>query len=200
VSRGHAVLTSPDIGSIRPDPTHKEPSHQPSDSTFDTKHGECPILVHPRPWPEGQRVELDDLLMLERTEQLLAHCMCILLFQPNCNLLTALYLDDQIICPHQIALPASGLDNPYQTYVLPLAYEQLGLLYAVLGLTACHLGIKQDDIYLRETLAVEYRVRAIRWLGETLRNGISGQLDDNERDGIFVIIQVLLLQDVSWQY
>lgn len=80
---------------------------------------------------------------------------------------------------------------------MPLAYEQLGLLYAVLGLTACHMGINKEDVYLRETLAVEYRVRAIRCLGETLRNGISGELDENERDGIFVTIQILLLQDVS---
>lgn len=101
-----------------------------------------------------------------------------------------------MICPHQIALPA-GADNPYQVYILPLAYEQIGILYAVLGLTACHMGIEKEEAYLRETLAVEYRVRAIRCLGETLRNGISGELDENERDGIFVIIQILLLLDVS---
>lgn len=61
------------------------------------------------------------------------------------------------------------------------------------------MGITKEDEYLRETLAVEYRVRAIRWLGETLRNGISGELDENERDGIFVTIQILLLQDVGYQ-
>lgn len=61
------------------------------------------------------------------------------------------------------------------------------------------MGITKEDEYLRETLAVEYRVRAIRWLGETLRNGISGELDENERDGIFVTIQILLLQDVGCQ-
>ncbi|OQE00625.1 hypothetical protein PENVUL_c048G04796 [Penicillium vulpinum] len=115
--------------------------------------------------------------MLKRTELLLTHY-------------------DQIICPHQIALPAAGVDNPYQVYVLPLAYEQIGLLYAVLGLSACHLGIKKEDLYLRETLAVEYRVRAIRCLGETLRNGVSSELDENERDGIFITIQILLLQDI----
>ncbi|CAG8044594.1 unnamed protein product [Penicillium salamii] len=102
---------------------------------------------------------------------------------------------DQTICPHQIAL-APGMDNPYQVYVLPLAYEQIGLLYAVLGLTACHLGIQKEDLYLRETLAVEYRVRAISRLGETLQNGLSGELSENERDGIFATIQILLLQDI----
>lgn len=89
------------------------------------------------------------------------------------------------------------MENPYQVYVLPLAYEQLGLLYAVLGLTAIHMGIQNNDLYLRETLAVEYRVRAIGRLGQTLQNGLSGELSENERDGIFVTIQILLLQDVS---
>ncbi|CAG8215860.1 unnamed protein product [Penicillium salamii] len=105
------------------------------------------------------------------------------------------FAHDQTICPHQIAL-APGMDNPYQFYVLPLAYEQIGLLYAVLGLTACHLGIQKEDLYLRETLAVEYRVRAISRLGETLQNGLSGELSENERDGIFATIQILLLQDI----
>lgn len=89
------------------------------------------------------------------------------------------------------------MDNPYQVYVLPLAYEQIGLLYAVLGLTACHVGIQKEDLYLRETLAVEYRVRAISRLGDTLQNGLSGELSENERDGIFATIQILILQDVS---
>lgn len=53
------------------------------------------------------------------------------------------------------------------------------------------------DTYLRETLAVEYRLRAIRSLAKTLRNAIPGRLHENDRDGIFAIIQILLLQDVS---
>ncbi|KAJ5776102.1 uncharacterized protein N7511_001113 [Penicillium nucicola] len=124
----------------------------------------------------GRAVELDDLLMLERTGLLLSHY-------------------DREICPHQIALSDDKADNPYRLYILPLAYEQIGLLYAVLGLTACHIGIKEDDAYLRDTLAVEYQARAIRCLGETIQNGISGELGENERDGIFATIQILLLQD-----
>jgi hypothetical protein len=111
--------------------------------------------------------------------------------------LTGSSSDDREICPHQIALPTDDADNPYRLYILPLAYEQIGLLYAVLGLTACHIGIKENDAYLRDTLAVEYQARAIRCLGETLQDGISGDLGENERDGIFATIQILLLQDVS---
>lgn len=163
------------------DASHGEFDHQTPSTLIsrEDQNSEPSLQIpdYPRPQPEGRAVELDDLLMLERTELLLTYY-------------------DQVICPHQIALPAAGADNPYQVYVLPLAYEQIGLLYAVLGLTACHMGINKEDEYLRETLAVEYRVRAIRWLGETLRNGISGELDENERDGIFVTIQILLLQDI----
>ncbi|CAG8899446.1 unnamed protein product [Penicillium egyptiacum] len=169
VSRDHAVRTQPGPGT---DQQHLSASPSCEDRSIE------PLPIHDRLFSqsEGRAVQLDDLLLLERTELLLAHY-------------------DQVICPHQIALPA-GADNPYQVYILPLAYEQIGLLYAVLGLTACHMGIEKQDAYLRETLAVEYRVRAIRCLGETLRNGISGELDENERDGIFVIIQILLLQDI----
>ncbi|KGO43821.1 Protein of unknown function DUF3468 [Penicillium expansum] len=181
VSRDHPVPTQPGSDTDHADSGHGEFGHQHPGAltSYENQNSETslPILDYPRPQPEGRGVELDDLLMLERTERLLTHY-------------------DQVICPHQIALPAAGADNPYQVYVLPLAYEQLGLLYAVLGLTACHMGINKEDVYLRETLAVEYRVRAIRCLGETLRNGISGELDENERDGIFVTIQILLLQDI----
>jgi hypothetical protein len=136
--------------------------------------------------------------MLERTELLLSHCG-LLLHQSPISSLIGNILDDREICPHQIALPTDDADNPYRLYILPLAYEQIGVLYAVLGLTACHIGIKKDHVYLRDTLAVEYQARAIRCLGETLQNGISGETGENERDGIFATIQILLLQDVSSQ-
>lgn len=99
--------------------------------------------------------------------------------------------------PHQIALPHDGARNPYRMYVLPLAYEQIGLLYAVLGLTACHKGIMTADDYLQGTVAVEYRMKAIRSLGESIQHGISAGFNEDERDGIFATVQILLLQDVS---
>lgn len=105
--------------------------------------------------------------------------------------------DDHAICPHQIALGDDHLNNPYRLYVLPLSYENLGLLYAVLGLSASHLGIMTADVHLRETLAVEYRLKAIRSLGGTIKNTFAGALHENDRDSVFAMIQILLLQDVS---
>lgn len=109
------------------------------------------------------------------------------------------FIDDHVICPHQIALRQDGPDNPYRLFILPLAYEQIGLLYAILGLTAFHMGLNKKDIYLQETLAVEYRLRAIQSLVDKMQDGIFRDMSENERDGIFATIQILLLQDVSWQ-
>ena len=106
-------------------------------------------------------------------------------------------IDDEQICPHQIALAADGAQNPYRKFILPLAYEQIGLLYAVLGITSFHLGTANEDSYLRDTLAVVYRTRAIRSLADTIEAGISGNIHENERDALFATIQLLLLQDVS---
>ncbi|KAJ5204223.1 fungal-specific transcription factor domain-containing protein [Penicillium cinerascens] len=126
--------------------------------------------------PSDQR-GLDKLLASVEVETLLAHY-------------------DQIICPHQIA-QLDGSDNPYRLYVLPLAYEQIGLLYAVLGLSACHLGRLKGDSHLCESAAVDYRLKAITALGRTIKKVGSGAFDENECDGVFATIQILLLHDLK---
>ncbi|KAJ5839887.1 uncharacterized protein N7525_005075, partial [Penicillium rubens] len=80
VSRDHAVRTQPGTGIDHPDTSHEEsesdqrhPSALPS--CEDRNIERLPILDHPWPQSEGRSVELDDLLMLERTELLLAHCI-----------------------------------------------------------------------------------------------------------------------------
>lgn len=93
-------------------------------------------------------------------------------------------------------LSGNNATNPYRSYVLPLAYEQLGLLYAVLGLAACHTGITGGNEEIREE-ADEYRLRCISCLIQSIQKGISSQAHENERDGLFATIQLLLLHDVS---
>ncbi|CEO58722.1 hypothetical protein PMG11_03427 [Penicillium brasilianum] len=124
----------------------------------------------------NHKSEIDRVLSLDETDLLLKHY-------------------DHVICPHQIA-HENNSDNPYRRYVLPLAYEQIGLLYAVLGLSACHLGHLKSDKHLYETTAVDYRVKAITALGAAIRQVCSGSFNDNERDGVFVTIQILLLHDI----
>lgn len=88
------------------------------------------------------------------------------------------------------------MENPYRLYVLPLAYEQVGLLCGVLALSASHLGHLTSDKRLIESVAVEYQLQAITSLSASIRTGFSEKLQDNERDGIFATIQLLLLHDV----
>ncbi|KAL3449686.1 fungal-specific transcription factor domain-containing protein [Aspergillus insuetus] len=133
------------------------------------------------PSPQAQRgtqmAELDDLLLQKQTQHLLTYY-------------------DTVICPHQIVLTGRGKrENPYRSYVLPLAYEQLGLLYAVLGLAACHSGLRNGEEDLRG-VADEYRLRCISCLRRSLEKGISPQSHENERDGLFATIQLLLLHDI----
>lgn len=103
---------------------------------------------------------------------------------------------DRFICPHQIAQPVDSGENPYRLYVIPLAYEQLNLLYAVLGLSACHLGHLKSDKHLYESVALDYRAKAINALGITIRKVCSGDFTGGDRDSVFATIQILLLHDI----
>lgn len=80
--------------------------------------------------------------------------------------------------------------------MLPLAYEQIALLYAVLALSACHLGHLNQDKHL-ENVALDYGVKAITSLGITIKKICSGTFHENDRDGVFATIQILLLHDVG---
>ncbi|KAJ5291877.1 fungal-specific transcription factor domain-containing protein [Penicillium angulare] len=102
---------------------------------------------------------------------------------------------DRVICPHQIALRVES-KNPYRVYVLSLAYEQIGLLHAVLALSACHFGHLNSNKHFHEAVAVDYRLKAIAELGVAIRKVSSGDFNDSDRDGVFATIQILLLHDI----
>lgn len=105
--------------------------------------------------------------------------------------------DDTFVCPHQISEIGDGPQNPYRSYIIPLAKKQIGLLYAVLGLSASHLGQLAGNKVLHEETAVEYRMKAIRALSEEIRKSQNMTLPEDEQDAILAIIQILLLHDVS---
>ncbi|UKZ84045.1 hypothetical protein TrVFT333_011861 [Trichoderma virens FT-333] len=128
--------------------------------------------------PESTGTARDDALVRDQINILLSHY-------------------DSVICPHQIQQFPNDATNPYRAFILPLAYEQFGLLYAVLGLAANHLGHLNSDKYLLDTVAVEYRSRALKALSDAISKGILGKLGPSERDSIFAIIQMLLLHDIS---
>ena len=150
------------------------------------------------PSPQQQRDTsgLNGLLMLDQTQRMLAYCMVISVKSHSYHRFNRHRLiDENVICPHQIMLYDTEADNPYRSYLLPLAHEQLGLLYAVLGLSACHIALTDGETELLE-VADEYRLKCISSLIKFIQNGISSQSHENERDGIFATIQLLLLHDV----
>ncbi|KAL3463891.1 fungal-specific transcription factor domain-containing protein [Aspergillus heterothallicus] len=133
------------------------------------------VLVKPVPEISD---DVSSLLAAEQTNRLLHHY-------------------DTFIVPHQIAEIGDEKDNPYRAYILPLARKQIGLLYAVLGLSAVHLGKLTGDATLIEATSVEYRVKAIRALSEKIRKGQNTSLSEEEEDGVFATIQILLLHDIA---
>ncbi|KAJ5955554.1 hypothetical protein N7501_009833 [Penicillium viridicatum] len=82
VSRDHPIPTQPGSETDHPNAVHGELHRQNTSAltSCDDHHGKpsLPILNYPRPQPENRAVELDDLLMLERTELLLTHCILLL--------------------------------------------------------------------------------------------------------------------------
>ncbi|KAB8233875.1 uncharacterized protein BDW43DRAFT_275378 [Aspergillus alliaceus] len=156
---------------------------QATESTDDTQRssGETDSLSHPeKPTADTEEIPPDiaKILRLPETETLLAHY-------------------DEYICPHQISEIGYNSTNPYRLYIIPLARQQIGLLYAVLGLSASHLGRLTGDQTMYEATAVEYRMKAIRALSEEIRRSQASTLLEDEQDAVLAIIQVLLLHDIS---
>ncbi|KAL4803405.1 fungal-specific transcription factor domain-containing protein [Aspergillus unguis] len=110
---------------------------------------------------------------------------------------TLLHHYDTFISPHQLAEIGDEEDNPYRAYILPLAKRRIALLYAVLGFSAVHLGKLTNDQPMHETAAVEYRMKAIRALGELISRSQASTLSEEEQDTIFATIQMLLLHDIA---
>lgn len=82
MSRDNAVTTQPAIGPDHPDSNHEEFDQQQRSGVALRAEKDIeplPSLDYPWPQPQGRAVELDDLLMLERTELLLTHCVFTLL-------------------------------------------------------------------------------------------------------------------------
>ncbi|KAK2760300.1 hypothetical protein FQN54_002368 [Arachnomyces sp. PD_36] len=127
-----------------------------------------------RLYPQHPVGELEHLLSDPRTHELLGYY-------------------DRVICPHQIALHIDNTTNPYRELILPLAYRHPHLLYAVLGLAACHQGIQtSNESYGVES--VQHQLKSIRALVELL--GKEEDMGKEEQDALLVAIQVLVLHDI----
>lgn len=87
--------------------------------------------------------------------------------------------------------------DPFRAYILPLALNNTGLLKAVLGLTACHLGTQQETRNRRlDTAALEYRVSALQSLSAILLKEEVLTLDEAEEETALAIVLMLVFHDV----
>ncbi|KAE8153206.1 C6 zinc finger domain protein [Aspergillus avenaceus] len=161
--------------------TQRTSPEQPTPETFvaTPQSAEEPVLVAHSERPSADPPDdIAQILRLPETERLLNHY-------------------DSFICPHQISEIGEDATNPYRSYILPLARQQIGLLYAVLGLSASHLGRLTEDQTMHEETAVEYRMKAIRALSEEIRRSQASILKEDEQDAVLAMIQILLLHDIS---
>ncbi|KAF7586745.1 hypothetical protein BBP40_008388 [Aspergillus hancockii] len=131
----------------------------------------------PHAYTQDSPDDIAEILRLPETDTLLSHY-------------------DNFICPHQLSEIGQENNNPYRMYILPLARKQIGLLYAVLGLSASHLGQIAGNQTMHEATAVEYRMKAIRALSEEIRRSQASTLLEDEQDAVLAIIQILLLHDI----
>jgi hypothetical protein len=59
------------------------------------------------------------------------------------------------------------------------------------------MGHLNSEMHLYESVAVEYRAKAINALGTTINKVCSGNFRGSDVDSVFATIQILLLHDVS---
>lgn len=99
-----------------------------------------------------------------------------------------------------LPIPATNVPNPFEAYILPLAYKDSGLLSAILGLSACHLALQERQRSSPlATLALEYRLTALQSLGALLLKEEVYGLNDQEEEITLATVLTLVLHDVSSQ-
>ncbi|RDW95119.1 hypothetical protein BP5796_00882 [Coleophoma crateriformis] len=103
---------------------------------------------------------------------------------------------DQYVCP-AITVARSGERNPFREDVLPLAYHNVGLLHAILGLAACHMNTSgQQHTLPSQTEALKHRLEANRCLKLLLAEEAKELLQPSNVDVILAILVILSFQDV----
>ncbi|KAF2688703.1 hypothetical protein K458DRAFT_151369 [Lentithecium fluviatile CBS 122367] len=103
---------------------------------------------------------------------------------------------ETVICT---VLPSSSsqVPNPFKAYILPLAYQNAGLLEAVLGLSACHL--RNQDSRANSPMiaaAIEHRLSAFQALSTLLRKEEDVGLNDTEEEIALALVLTLVIHDI----
>lgn len=96
-----------------------------------------------------------------------------------------------------LTIVVDGTENLFRRYLLPLAYQHIGVLHAVLGLVACHLrSSKRDMRKATEADALSHRVAALRSLGSLLAQEEVQGLKAAEEEAVLAMILLLIFHDV----
>lgn len=109
-----------------------------------------------------------------------------------------LIVKDKTTLCKALAIPSPRTVNPFETYILPLALHNFGLLNAVLGLTACFVATSERCLEPElMTSALQYRLTAIQTLSKTLIHEELFGLNEAEEEHALAIVLMLVLHDVS---
>ncbi|KAE8140227.1 fungal-specific transcription factor domain-containing protein [Aspergillus pseudotamarii] len=121
---------------------------------------------------------MDDILTLPETGNLLSYF--------DTTLCSALIID------------TDDLRNPFRGYILPLAYRDIGILNAVLGLTMCHIISSGKRAIENVSVArmIEHQLSALQSLSSLLMKEEMYGLTDDEQDILLAVVILLVLYDI----
>lgn len=103
---------------------------------------------------------------------------------------------DRILSEH-LAVCVPGLNNPFREYVLPLAYQQQGILHALLGLSSCHMQNSGKYNYQGlVAISLGYRLSAIHSVSFLLLQEEVSSLTRTEEEYLLAMVLLLVLHDV----
>ncbi|OGM46144.1 hypothetical protein ABOM_004899 [Aspergillus bombycis] len=121
---------------------------------------------------------IDDILTLPETEKLLCYF-------------------DKNLC-RALIIETDDLHNPFRGYILPLAYQDTGILHAVLGLTMCHINAsgKRETENISVARMIEHQLSALQSLSSLLMKEEIYGLTDDEQDLLLAVVILLVLYDI----
>ncbi|CAG9984441.1 unnamed protein product, partial [Clonostachys byssicola] len=118
---------------------------------------------------------IDDILMEEETQILLVHFESVL--------------------SEALAIVVDGVENPFRSHVLPLAYHHEVVLHALLGLTACHISLCDGGSPMT-TASLKHRASALHGLVALLAKEEAHQLSRSDEEATFATVLLLVFHDI----
>ncbi|VUC29723.1 unnamed protein product [Clonostachys rosea] len=118
---------------------------------------------------------IDDILVEEENQILLVHF--------------------ERVLSEALAIVVDGVENPFRSHVLPLAYHHEVVLHALLGLTACHMSLSDDGSSMT-TASFKHRAAALHGLVALLAKEETHQLSRSDEEATFATVLLLVFHDI----